>query len=88
MIQAFTHRLLRETVHEVEHSRSKAFPLGGRTMKTQHVIAVGLLAIVVLAGCGTSIPLGYEGLYRGTFSGTDTTIHLNGDRKSVGRERV
>jgi regulator of protease activity HflC (stomatin/prohibitin superfamily) len=47
-------------------------------MKTHHVIAAALIAIIVLAGCGTSIPLGYEGLYRGNFSGTDSTIHQNG----------
>lgn len=70
--------LLQETVRGVEHSRSKPYPLGGKTMKTQLVIAVGLLAIVVLAGCGTTVPLGYEGLYWGRYSGTDTTIHQNG----------
>lgn len=44
-------------------------------MKTQSVILVGLLAAALLAGCGTTIPGGYEGLYSGRYSGVDTTIH-------------
>ena len=47
-------------------------------MKTQRVILVGLLAAALLAGCGTTIPGGYEGLYSGRYSGVDTTVHPNG----------
>jgi regulator of protease activity HflC (stomatin/prohibitin superfamily) len=47
-------------------------------MKTQHVVIVGLLAVVfLLAGCGTTIPGGYEGLYWGHYSGVDTTVYGN-----------
>ncbi len=46
-------------------------------MKTQHVVIIGLLAVVLLAGCGTTIPGGYEGLYWGHYSGVDTTVYGN-----------
>lgn len=46
-------------------------------MKTQHAIIVGLLAVVILEGCGTTIPAGYEGLHWGRYSRVDTTIYGN-----------
>jgi regulator of protease activity HflC (stomatin/prohibitin superfamily) len=46
-------------------------------MKTQHVIIVCLLAVVMLAGCGTTIPAGYEGLHWGRYSRVDTTVYGN-----------
>jgi len=52
--------------------------IGGKAMKTQHVVIVGLLAVVLLAGCGTAIPGGYEALYWGRYSGVDTTVHGDG----------
>ncbi len=47
-------------------------------MKTYSVIIVSLLAVVLLVGCGTTIPGGYKGLYSGRFAGVDTTIYPNG----------
>ncbi|MEW6060901.1 MAG: prohibitin family protein, partial [Bacteroidota bacterium] len=47
-------------------------------MKKQHVIIVGLFAVLLFAGCGTTIPLGYEGLHVGRYTGTDTAIYQNG----------
>ena len=46
-------------------------------MKTQPAILVGLLAAALLAGCGTTIPGGYEGLYWGHYSGVDSTVYGN-----------
>ena len=46
-------------------------------MKAQHAIIVSLLAVVLLVGCGTTIPGGYEGLHWGTYSGVDTTVYGN-----------
>ncbi|MBU0558491.1 MAG: prohibitin family protein [Bacteroidetes bacterium] len=51
--------------------------IGVKTMKTQHVIIIGLLAGVILAGCGTTIPGGYEGLHWGRYSRVDTTVYGN-----------
>ena len=42
------------------------------------MIIASLLAVVLLVGCGTTIPGGYEGLYWGRFAGVDTTIYTNG----------
>ena len=47
-------------------------------MKTLYVTIVGLLAVVLLVGCGTTIPGGYKGLYSGRFAGVDTAIYTNG----------
>jgi len=47
-------------------------------MKTLSIITTGLLAVVLLAGCGTTIPLGYEALHVGYYTGTDTTLYQNG----------
>lgn len=47
-------------------------------MKTQNIVLMGLLALVLFAGCGTTIPGGYEGLYWGKYSGVDTTIYPTG----------
>ena len=52
-------------------------------MKAQYVIIVSLLAVVLLVGCGTTIPGGYKGLYSGTFAGVDTTIYPNGFKWAV-----
>lgn len=52
-------------------------------MKAQYVIIVGLLAVVLLVGCGTAIPGGYKGLYSGRFAGVDTTIYPNGFKWAV-----
>jgi len=46
-------------------------------MKTQFVIIVSFLAVILLVGCGTTIPGGYEGLHWGTYSGVDTTVYGN-----------
>jgi regulator of protease activity HflC (stomatin/prohibitin superfamily) len=46
-------------------------------MKTQYVIIISLLAVVLLVGCGTTIPGGYGGLHWGTYSGVDTTVYGN-----------
>jgi len=47
-------------------------------MKTQYAILAGMLAVLLLTGCGTTIPLGYEALHVGRYTGTDTTIYENG----------
>ena len=47
-------------------------------MKTQLAILVGLLAAALLAGCGTTIPGGYEALYWGRYSGVDTSVYKDG----------
>lgn len=52
-------------------------------MKTQYVIIVSFLAVVLLVGCGTTIPGGYQGLYSGRFAGVDTTIYPNGFKWAV-----
>ncbi len=52
-------------------------------MKAKYVIIVGLLAVVLLAGCGTMIPGGYKGLYSGHFAGVDTTVYPNGFKWAI-----
>lgn len=47
-------------------------------MKTQSLIAVGLLGAFLLTGCGTTIPGGYHGLYWGQYSGVDSMVHADG----------
>jgi regulator of protease activity HflC (stomatin/prohibitin superfamily) len=47
-------------------------------MKTQSIIMLGLLAALLLAGCGTTVPGGYHGVYWQRFQGVDTTIYPNG----------
>lgn len=47
-------------------------------MKTLYVIIISFFAVVLLVGCGTTIPGGYKGLYSGRFAGVDTTIYTNG----------
>lgn len=46
-------------------------------MKKQCIIIISLLSVVLLLGCGTTIPGGYEGLHWGTYSGVDTTVYAN-----------
>lgn len=47
-------------------------------MKTTHFTLAGLLAIVLLAGCGSTIPGGYEGVFWRRFSGIDSTTYSDG----------
>lgn len=47
-------------------------------MKTQHIIIGSLLALMLLAGCGSTIPGGYHGIYWQRFQGIDTTIYADG----------
>ncbi len=47
-------------------------------MKTPNIIIGSLLALVLLAGCGTTIPGGYNGVYWQRFQGVDTTIYADG----------
>ncbi len=47
-------------------------------MKTLIGIILGILAVVMLAGCGTTVPGGYHGIYWQRFQGVDTTIYSDG----------
>jgi regulator of protease activity HflC (stomatin/prohibitin superfamily) len=47
-------------------------------MKTTYLIIAGLLTAAVLAGCGTTVPGGYHGVYWQRFQGIDTTIYADG----------
>lgn len=47
-------------------------------MKTTHLTLSGLLAIILLAGCGTTIPGGYHGVLWQRYIGIDTTIYPDG----------
>ena len=47
-------------------------------MKTFAVTTLGLLALIMLAGCGTTVPGGYHGIYWQRFQGIDTTIYADG----------
>jgi regulator of protease activity HflC (stomatin/prohibitin superfamily) len=47
-------------------------------MKTLSVIILSLLALIILAGCGTTVPGGYHGIYWQRFQGVDTTIYADG----------
>jgi regulator of protease activity HflC (stomatin/prohibitin superfamily) len=49
-------------------------------MKTQSIIILGLLAVILLAGCGTTVPGGYHGIYWQRFQGVDSTIYPDGFR--------
>ena len=47
-------------------------------MKTLALTILGLLALAMLAGCGTTVPGGYHGIYWQRFQGVDTTIYADG----------
>ncbi len=47
-------------------------------MKTLSITISSLLALVLLAGCGTTVPGGYHGIYWQRFQGVDTTIYGDG----------
>lgn len=49
-----------------------------QVMKTQYVVIASLLVVVVVAGCGTTIPGGYHGVFWQRFEGIDTTIYADG----------
>lgn len=47
-------------------------------MKTLIVMAASLLALMLLVGCGTTIPGGYHGVYWQRFEGVDTMTYADG----------
>lgn len=47
-------------------------------MKTRSILITSFLAIVLFAGCGTTIPGGYNGLMWQRYIGVDTTTYTDG----------
>lgn len=47
-------------------------------MKTLSALTIGLLTMIVLAGCGTTIPGGYRGVYWQRYQGVDTATYTDG----------
>lgn len=47
-------------------------------MKTTYFILASFLTIILLVGCGTTIPGGYHGVFWQRFEGIDTTIYADG----------